>query len=333
VQHYLITTDARGREVMRRREAQADGLPPGRARIGSPDDPDARRAAKGEDLVWTGYTVHLTEACGDCAIDEQGENQPEKNEPAEDRPAGQRPNLIVAVATTDATVPDATMLEPIHAALAARHLLPGEHYLDSGYPSAAAVLHSARRWGITLVSPLLADSSPQARAGEGYDRAQFTIDFDAQQATCPQGQTSARWHPVTQRGTAAIVIQFAAGTCRPCPVRDRCTRSTSPRHGRQLTVRPREIHQAQQAARTEQTTLDWQARYAIRAGVEGTINQAVAITGMRCARYRGLPKVRLQHVFSAVALNLIRLHAYWHGRPLDRTRTSHLSRLDVPVAA
>src|SRR3954468_24944035 len=129
----------------------------------------------------------------------------------------------------DATVPDATMLEPIHAALADRHLLPGEHYLDSGYPSAAEVLRSARRWGMTLVSPLLADSSPQARAGAGYDRAHFTIDFDKKQASCPQEQTSARWHPVTQRGTAAVVIQFAAGTCRPCPVRDRCTRSTSPR--------------------------------------------------------------------------------------------------------
>jgi hypothetical protein len=40
------------------------------------------------------------------------------------------------VATTDATVPDARMTDPIHAALARRALLPAEHYLDSGYPSA-----------------------------------------------------------------------------------------------------------------------------------------------------------------------------------------------------
>jgi hypothetical protein len=36
---------------------------------------------------------------------------------------------------------------------------------------------------------------------------------------------------------------------------------------------------------------------------------------------------RLEHVCSAVALNLIRLHAWWNGRPLDRTRTSHLTHL------
>ena len=121
------------------------------------------------------------------------------------------------------------------------------------------------------------------------------------------------WNPVTQRGTDAIVIKFAAATCRGCPVRDQCTRSTSTTLGRQLTVPPREVHDAQLAARAAQDTPDWQADYARRAGVEGTIRQAVAVTGMRRARYRGLPKTTLEHVYSAVALNLIRLDAYWNG--------------------
>src|SRR3954449_4492694 len=237
VQHYLITADAHGREVVRMREAEVDGLPPGRARISSPYDPDARWAAKGEELFWHGYKVHLTETCGDPATDGEATG-------GEGSGGAKRPNLIIGVPTTDATVPDAKVTEPIHAALADRALLPAEHPVDAGYPSAAGVLEAARRWGITLVSPLGSDHSHQARAGAGYDRAAFGIDFDAQRATCPQGQTSARWHPVTQRGTAAIVIQFAADTCRPCPVRHRCTRSTSPRHGRQLTVPPREVHRA-----------------------------------------------------------------------------------------
>jgi hypothetical protein len=45
-----------------------------------------------------------------------------------------RPNLITNVATTDASVPDVAMTEPIHRMLDRRGLLPGEHYLDSGYP-------------------------------------------------------------------------------------------------------------------------------------------------------------------------------------------------------
>ncbi len=326
VQNYVITLDAAGREVIRAREADTDGLPPGRTRLTSPYDLDARWAAKGDDLYWNGYKVHVTETCED----------PDPVAPGEDPGGdldGERPNIIVGVATTDATVPDVRMTDPVHAALAGRDLLPAEHYLDSGYPTAALVIDSLSRWGVTLVTPLLADQSRQARAGAGFDRGGFSIDFDTEQARCPQGKTSTWWNPVIQRGTPAIVIKFAAGTCRGCPVRDQCTRSVSPRYGRQLTVPPREVHQAQQTTRATQDTPDWQAHYARRAGVEGTIRQAVAVTGTRRARYRGLPKTRLEHVYSAVALNLIRLDAYWNGNALDRTRTSHLTRLELALAA
>jgi transposase len=322
VQNYVITTDTRGREVVRAREADTDGLPPGSTRLTSPYDTDARWAAKGDDLYWNGYKIHITETC-----------DPPAPAPSSAEPGGERPNIIVGVATTEASVPDTAMTEKIHATLAGRDLLPGEHLLDSGYPSAALVVDSLHRWGVSLVTPLLADTSRQAKAGAGYDRAGFTIDFDTEQATCPQDQKSTWWNPVTQRGTDAIVIKFAAATCRDCPVRALCTRSTSPKVGRQLTVPPRKIHNAQLAARATQDTPHWQADYARRAGVEGTIRQGVAVTGMRRARYRGLPKTTLEHVYSAVALNLIRLHAYWNGHPLDRTRSSHLSRLEHALAA
>lgn len=61
---------------------------------------------------------------------------------------------------------------------------------------------------------------------------------------------------------------------------------------------------------------------------KSTMRQAIAVTGTRRARYRGLAKTHLEHVYSAVALNVIRLDAYWAGRPLDRHRTSHLARLE-----
>ena len=55
--------------------------------------------------------------------------------------------------------------------------------------------------------------------------------------------------------------------------------------------------------------------------------------GARRARYRGLKKTRLDHAFMAVALNLLRLNAYWNGNPLDRARTSHLARLELNITA
>ena len=136
---------------------------------------------------------------------------------------------------------------------------------------------------------------------------------------------------MTQRGTDTIVITFAKGTCGPCPVRPQCTTAASGR--RQLTVHPRDVHEAQLTARAAQGTKDFQARYALRAGVEGTIRQGVAVTGMRHARYRGLAKTRLEHANAAVALNLIRLHAWWNGHPMDGTRTSHLARLELALAS
>jgi hypothetical protein len=85
--------------------------------------------------------------------------------------------------------------------------------------------------------------------------------------------------------------------------------------------------------RIEQTTNTWQQRYRACAGIEGTISQTVAVTGIRHARYTGIGKVDLEHAFAATAINLIRLHAWWTGTPLQRTRATHLARLAPTLAA
>ena len=234
------------------------------------------------------------------------------------------------MAATEATVPDAAMTGPVHDALQDRDLLPGGHAVDAGYTSADLLL-AARARGITLIGPLLADTSPQARTG-GYTAGAFTIDRDSKRASCPQGATSVTWSPCTQRGTEGIVVRFDAATCQACPAKARCT--SAARSGRQLTLRPREVHDAVQQARSGQTTDQWKNGCKIRAGVEGTMRQATHVTGVRRARYLGLPKTRLEHSAAATtALNLIRLDAWWTGRPLDRTRTTHLQRLGLTLAA
>jgi len=329
LQNYTRTVTEDGREVVKRREPDIDGLPPGRQRLSSPYDIDARWGVK-RDTFWNGYKVHVSETCDPPDADGAGDGVGAGDADPPERD-GEPPNLVTNVATTDATVPDSAMTTPIHRQLAARGLLPAEHYLDSGYPSAELIANSAKTFGITLITPVLADVSAQARAAAGFDRSAFTIDFDRQQATCPQGHVSSSWSPATQRGTETIVVTFATTTCGPCPVRDQCT--TSKRQRRQLTVHPRDVHDAQREARARQNTTDWQAKYALRAGVEGTIRQGVAVTDLRHARYRGLAKTHLEHVYSAVALNLIRLNAYWNGHPLDRRRTSHLARLELALAA
>jgi Transposase DDE domain len=98
-------------------------------------------------------------------------------------------------------------------------------------------------------------------------------------------------------------------------------------------LRPRQIHEAVAAARAGQDTKAWQRKYATRAGVEGLMAQATHVTGIRRARYLSLPKTTLEHNIAAVAINLIRLDAWWTWTPLDRTRTSHFQRLQYELTA
>ncbi|WP_405681941.1 transposase [Streptomyces sp. NBC_00057] len=306
--------------MIKKRDADDEGVPPGELRLASPYDPDARWAVKGEDLFWLGYKVHLTETCHGPA---------EAEAEAEDRASsGPLPNLITDVATTEATVPDVKATAPIQQRLTEHGLKPAEHYLDAGYPS-ADLITAARKQGITMVTPVLLDHSPQARAAEGFDKSAFAIDWKARQVRCPAGATSATWTPVRQHGQDAIVVKFHVRTCRPCPARDQCT--TAQPNRRSLTLRPQELHDTLAHARRQQQTDDWKNKYALRAGIEGTINQALDITGICRARYRGLPKVRLQHAFSATAINMIRLNAYWTDHPLSRTR--NLERLNYRLTA
>jgi transposase len=336
LQNYTRTITSGGREVIRRREKEpdGDGLPPGHARIASPYDLDARWGAKREEF-WLGYKLHVTETCDDppactCPTAQATAARAGGHGREHDKGCAQLvfPNLITNVATTEATVTDNQMTGPIHDELAGKNLAPGRHYLDSGYLSAALVVSALTTWGIALVGPLLGDTSAQARAGAGYARADFTIDYDTKTVTCPQGKTAKSWSPCTQHGKDAIVAIFSITDCGPCPARPLCTAAKR----RVLSLPPPGLAKAQAAARTAEKTIPFQADYARRAGVEGTMHQAVS-HGARRARYRGLPKTRLDHAYMACALNLLRLEAFWTGTPLDRRRTSHLARLELGLAA
>ncbi|WP_369384193.1 IS1182 family transposase [Streptomyces sp. cg36] len=282
-----------------------EDLPAGRALIASPYDPEARYSQK-RGAPWTGYKVHLSEGCGDA----------------------RRPNLLTHVVTTDATANDATVVDAVHDALTDKGLKPAEHLLDSGYSSAELLLTAPVDRNISVVAPVRPNSTPQEVRSTGFGRSSFTIDWHGRTATCPSGQTSRYWTAgLDNNGRDAIRIRFATTTCAPCPVRDQCTRSTQ--YGRQLTVRPREQDALLERVRAEQTTDEWRKRYAARAGIEGTIHQAVAVSSMRRTRYRGLAKTHLGHILTAAAVNLIRLDAWWTETPVARTRTSRLAALTL----
>ena len=183
-----------GGDAAARRE-QGRGAAGSRA-PGQPYDPDARWATKGEELFWLGYKLHLTETCDD----------PDQTE---------TPNLITNVHTTPATTPDNSATIPIHQDFAERGLVPAEHYLDSGYPSMPTPAAAHREHGIMMITPLLGNSSRQAKTSNGYSRDDYVIDYDTRTATCPQGQKSATWNETVQDGIEKIHIAFPSAPAGP----------------------------------------------------------------------------------------------------------------------
>jgi Transposase DDE domain len=221
IQHYYRCTEPGMAELRWRDTADQ---PPTAQLIQSPYDLEARYGTK-RDMNWVGYKVHLSDTC------DEG-----------------HPDLITQVTTTLATTTDFVMGDPIEQDLADRELLPGTHLIDSGYMIADLLVSGPSKHQLDVVGPPLSSSSRQSRENQGYDLHSFVIDWEAQQATCPQGHRSVKWSPGhSPWGHPVIRIRFHKATCLACAMRSACT--SSKEAARQITVKPQAQHEAIQAAR------------------------------------------------------------------------------------
>lgn len=294
VQQYFPTANG---PIWRRSEEH--GLSSAPVGIRSPHDPQARYSEKRESS-WVGYKVHLTETCDEDL-----------------------PHLITQVETTIAPVPDSEALPKIQQDLAQRELLPSQQIADAGYVT-ARLLVSSQQQQVELCGPPRADSAWQAQAGAGFAAADFSFDWEQQQAICPSGQTSSSWQETTDRyGKGQVKIKFAVTTCRPCAQRAQCTKIDR----RILTIQPQAETRALEQARQREQTKEYAKLYAQRAGIEGTLSQGVRRCGLRTARYVGLAKTHLQHLLSAVAINVVRLGNWLADIPLAKTRQTAFVKL------
>ena len=88
----------------------------------------------------------------------------------------------MATTPLNSTLPDSKALDAVHQCLRKRTLLPDEHYLDSGYASTELIVGSAKTYGVALITPVLLDTSRQAKDRASFAAHDFTIDWDARQA-------------------------------------------------------------------------------------------------------------------------------------------------------
>lgn len=263
------------------------GQPPAGQMISSPDDPEAHYCVK-RSTEWTGYKVHLTETC------QTG-----------------HPHLITQVETTASTTHDVKTTEKIQDDLERRGLLPEVMLVDEGYMETDLLVSSQQR-GVDLLGPVPSSKSWQDREEGAFDHTQFQIDWQRLIATCPNGKASRRVTPrKTWRGTPNLSFVFAKEDCLACEVRERCSRSKT--SGRTLTIYPQREYETLIEARERQETEEFKKAYDQRAGIEGTISQGVRRLGLRRSRYLKLEKTHLQHMATAAAINLIRIHEWLTG--------------------
>lgn len=273
-------------------------MPPAARLIQSPFDVEARYSRK-RNTEWMGYKVHLSETCDDHL-----------------------PHLTTNVLTTNATQQDFDSLQPIHQALEERDCVPAEHIVDMGYTSGPLLVDSKTDYGVEWVGPVVEKHSWQQTTG--YEIDAFTIDWENRVAICPRGKVSDTWTMHDHRRFHELTrVKFKAVDCKPCPVRELCTKH----HRRTLSFHEEPIFKAVQQRKQEQHTEEFHRQYRKRAGIEGTISQGVFAMGMRQSRYRGQDKTHLQFLFTAAAMNVTRAINWLNEIPRKITRPTRFGRL------
>ncbi len=155
---------------------------------------------------------------------------------------------------------------------------------------------------------------------------------------CPAGKQNYSWLPNGDRSrgvVGGIRVQFSGRDCTPCPLRSQCTRAK--KAPRELVLLPRERYEALREAKSRQSTAEFREEYALRAGIESTHAQGIRRSDLRRTRYLGLAKTRLQHIFTAIALNVVRAVEWLTdtspAQPRQpKTRLSHFAALEKAIA-
>ncbi len=178
--------------------------------------------------------------------------------------------LVPAVGITPANVPEASVTGDIAADLDAAGWHLAELHIDRACLSSDLV----RDRGQDLV--IFCKAWRVRNASGRFAKDQFTLDFAAGQLTCPAG--------VAMPFQPGKTVRFPKDTCAACPLRQRCTTSSS---GRSVAIHPDEALLAE--LRQRQQTPEGREELRERVAVEHTLAHVGHWQGRR-ARYLGTRK-------------------------------------------
>lgn len=236
-----------------------------------------------------GYEVQVAETC-------------DRDNPAQ---------IITHVEVTPSSGSDAEVPVPLIDALNERNIQPDELFADTTYGSGRNAIEVESR-GTELVSPVAGPGVDQIeeagnRPTRDFSAADFQIDVpaDKQPAVCPAGCKTVEEYQ--ERGAPERVeLRFAREVCEACSLRPRCPVKFSHKLG--VYVLEADLIKVNiERRRRAEASGEFQKRYAVRAGIEGTNSELKRAHGLGRLRVRGGHRVRLAVYLKALACNIKRM--------------------------
>jgi transposase len=257
-------------------------------RVQNPHDPDATYATKGQGeqkKEHVGYKVQVAETVSETRL----------------APGEPTNNFIVGMVTHAARESDEEGDLKMAAEQKAMGLeKPSVQYVDAAYVSSQKLVQAAAE-GRELIGP--APASPHNNQGR-FVPEDFQVSVEQRKAICPAGHENTQCSSLEEKATGRISYRFEwkTATCAACSLRAQCIK---PEH-KHRTLVVGEHHSVLQQRRQEQKTESFKKQMRHRNAIEGTQSELVRAHGLRHARYRGLPKAKLQNYFAAAACNIKR---------------------------
>jgi len=264
-------------------------------RVQNPHDPDATYAAKGkgeQKKEHVGYKVQVAETVCEAVL----------------APGEPTRNFLSGMVTHAARESDQEGSQKMEREQKAMGLdKPPVQYVDAAYVSTQKLVEAAAE-GRELIGPALA--CPHNNEGR-FTPEQFQVNVEQRTAVCPAGKENTQCSRLEEQATGKVSYRFEwdTSTCAACLLRAQCIKAE---HAHR-TLAVGEHHSTLQARRQEQQTKPFKQRMRHRNAIEGTQSELVRAHGLRRARYRGLPKAKLQNYFIGAACNIKRWlrHAAW----------------------
>ena len=204
-------------------------------------------------------------------------------------------NLITHVAAEKACDHDSRALMPAIIETQKRKLGPQKVLADTLYGSDDNH-HKAKNAQVELIAP-----THKGIQSDDIPIGQFSFDDNGRVSACPAGEHpyAVRYKKKTQRYSA----RFDLKACTSCPHVDRCP-AVAGKKNYFLRYSDKDYRLAKR--RQYEANEEFIDIYRYRAGIEATMSQYNALTGVKRLRVRGLKAVRYCATLKAAGVNLLR---------------------------